>query len=120
MTFLSKGCTMTKITIKEVVDQCRIYTCDKKVAEVLNCPVTLVEACRPMIYSRGQRRDDLGLNEDTGKHCQVTLRYKTEAEGIKIASQSLLIKQLETGHHWLSNDRFFAVVSKLNPELGLL
>jgi hypothetical protein len=111
---------MTKITIKEVVDQCRIYNCDKKVAAVLNCPVTLVEACRPMIYSRGQRRDDLGLNEDTGKHCQATLRYKTEAESIKVASQSLLIKQLETGHHWLNRERFFAAVSKLNPDFGLL
>jgi hypothetical protein len=111
---------MKKITIKEVVDQCRIYTSNEKVAKILKCPINLVEACRPMIYSRGQQRRDLGLNEETGKHCQVTLRHKTEAESIKIASQRLLIKQLETGHHWLSNDRFFAVVGKLNPELGLL
>jgi len=111
---------MKKITIKEVVDQCRIYACDKKVAQTMNCPISLVQACRPMIYSRGQRRDDLGINEDTGKHCQATLRYKNEAESIKIASQNLLIKQLETGHHWLNRERFFAAVSKLNPDFGLL
>lgn len=110
---------MTQILIKDVVDQCRIYSCDKKVAEILNCPITLVEACRPMIYARGKYPKNLGVNEETGKHCQVTLRYKTDAEAIKIATQKLLIKQLETGHHWLNHERFFDVVSKLNPEYGL-
>lgn len=110
---------MPQITINDVVDQCRIYACDKKVAAILNCPITLVEACRPMIYARGKHPTSLGMNEETGKHCQATLRYKTDAEAIKIASQKLLIKQLETGHHWLNNERFFDVVSKLNPEYGL-
>jgi hypothetical protein len=110
---------MTQISIKDVVEQCRIYVSDKKVAEILNCPITLVEACRPMIYARGKHPTNLGLNEETGKHCQVTLRYRNDNEAIKIASQKLLIKQLETGHHWLNNERFFHIVSKLNPEYGL-
>ena len=111
---------MTQISIKDVVEQCRIYACDKKVAQILKCPVSLVEACRPMIYSRGQQRMDLSVDKETGKHCQATHRYRTDTEATKISTQKLLIKQLETGHHWLTNERFFNVVSKLNPEFGLL
>jgi hypothetical protein len=111
---------MKKTTIKEVVEQCRIYVCDKKVAQVLQCPVSLVQACRPMIYSRGQQRMDLDLEKETAKQCQAMHRYRSDSEATKISSQKLLIKQLETGHHWLTNERFFAAVSKLNPDLGLM
>jgi len=111
---------MTQISIKDVVEQCRIYASDKKVAQILKCPVSLVEACRPMIYSRGQQRIDLGLDRETGKQCQALHRYRSDSEAIKKSTQRLLIKQLETGHHWLTNERFFAAVSKLNPDLGLM
>lgn len=110
---------MTQISIKDVVEQCRIYGCDNKVAQILNCPVSLVQACRPMIYGQIKNKNGLGFDKETGKHCQATHRYRSDTEAVKIASQKLLIKQLETGHHWLNNERFFDVVSKLNPEYGL-
>jgi hypothetical protein len=111
---------MTIVSIKDVVEHCRIYSCDLKVAEVLGCPVNLVQACRPMVFSKVKHKKDLGFDKDTGEHCEFTQRYRLDAEAIKVSSQQLLIKQLQTGHHWLSNERFFDVVSKLKPELGLV
>lgn len=110
---------MAQIEIKDVVEQCRIYASDKKVAEILKCPISLVQACRPMIYGKVRHKNDLGFNGETGKQCQITRRYRSDAESIKISSQKLLIKQLETGHHWLNTERFFDTVSKLNPDYGL-
>ena len=110
---------MTQISIKDVVEQCRIYGCDNKVAEILKCPISLVQACRPMIYGQIKNKKHLGIDKETGEYCKITRRYRSDLEEVKIATQQLLIKQLETGHHWLNHERFFNVVANLKPGLGL-
>lgn len=110
---------MTQITIKQIVDMCRVYTNDAKIAKLLNCSKRLVEACRPMVYSRTHPKPGLEIDPETQKYSQFMQRSRNEQERIRVATQQLLIKQLETGHHWLSNDRFFDVVSNLKPEFGL-
>lgn len=110
---------MTIISIRDVVEHCKIYPCDEKVAEVMGCSVTLVQACRPMVYGK-TKTHEVDIDPVTKKYSQALQRYRTDAEAIKISTQNLLIRQLQTGHHWLSNERFFDVVSKLKPEFGLL
>jgi hypothetical protein len=110
---------MTQTTIKQIVDMCVVYADDAKIARTLNCSKHVVEACRPMVYSKTNSKSKLQIDPETKKYSQFLQRSLNEQEKIRIATQQLLIRQLETGHHWLSKQRFYEAISNLKPEFGL-
>jgi hypothetical protein len=108
---------MTTVSTTTIIELINIHGCDEAVANMLQCPVSVVTSHRELALLVRQNAERKAA-EKTDKRIAAAkkgeeTRYSNEQNRIKEQSERLLIRQLETGQHALCVDRFKRMVVSL-------
>lgn len=109
---------MKTVKLSRILDLCSQIESDERIALIIGCKVSVVEKYRPLcktkkadiMRKKAEEFYEKTQEDEKYKDDEEYKRYIMDKKAMQKASNKLLIRQLETGQHWLEKQQFFNLV----------